>query len=224
LTAPATDAYLILFKNQLGDKSPGRENQMRLIKMLGLAVTAAVAAMAFVGATSANAANTQLCNLHGALTCGSAATSVSMAGWVELLGSLNIRCDNVGGSGTPLALANPQSVHISDLLFNSCKTSGNDKCVVIVQEQPLANLNKTGLDVGTLTGTTGKIYVECEDVLGDIDVECEYDATGLEFPVGGQHLTGDGTPVDEIGSDFLCPNSPTIDALLTTTANRYVLA
>jgi hypothetical protein len=192
--------------------------------MLGLAAVAAMAAMAFVGATSASAASTQLCNSHSALTCSSGATSVAQTGSGELLGSLNISCGDVSGAGTPLGLANPQQVHATELDFDECETSGEDACVVTTTELPLSNLNKTGLDAGTLTATNGKTFVECEDVFGSLDVECEYDATGLEFSVGAQHLTAEETPVDEIGSDFLCPNEPTLDGLLTTTSNRYVLA
>jgi hypothetical protein len=223
--------------------------------MIGLAAVAAMAAMAFVGATSASAASTALCNtnvhpneelvidkdskdivLHLPCPSGQLATGVSQAGSGELLGTLNIKCDTVNGLGTPLALGNPQQVHISGLDFESCETSESDGCHVLVLEQPLSNLNKTGLDAGTLTATNGRTFVECEDVFGSIDVECEYDAEGLQFSVGAQHLTAEETPVDEIGSDLLCPNEPKLDGLLTNvdhdiapadtgdTANRYVLA
>jgi hypothetical protein len=198
---------------------------MRLIKMLGLAAVAAMATMAFVGATSASAADTQLCNTHDsttALTCDSAATSTHWLGKVTFLGSLNIEC-HLDVSGTPLGLANPQQIHFI-YTFTKCKTSEGDDCIVTVKEQPLGNLNKTGLDSGTLTTTKGRRHVECEDVFGGLDVECEYDDTGVQFVVGAQYLTAEETPVDEIGSDFLCPNEPTLDGLLTTTANRYVLA
>jgi hypothetical protein len=126
--------------------------------MIGLA---AVAAMAF-GATSASAASTQLCNSHSALTCGEgqAATTVSVvnSGSGRLLGSIAIICDVINATGTPLALANPQQIHVSGLDFESCETSGNDDCHMLVLEQPLSNLNKTGLDVGTLTATNGRTF------------------------------------------------------------------
>jgi hypothetical protein len=214
-------------KNQLGADRREGGIEMRLIKMLGLAAVAAMAAMAFVGATSASAASTQLCNSHSALTCGEgqAATSVSVVGVGVLLGeTLDIVCRDIDASGTPLALANPQQIHVSGLDFKSCETSGGDGCVVTVNDQPLSNLNKTGLDSGTLTATNGFTFVECEDVFGSLDVQCEYDATGLVFTVGSQHLTAEETPVDEVGSDFLCPNEPALDGFLVTTAIRFVLA
>jgi hypothetical protein len=121
-------------------------------------------------------------------------------------------------------LGNPQSVHVEGLGMNNCDTSGFDACIVVAYELPLLNLNKTGLDAGIVTGTNGRVYVGCEDVWWGLDIECEYDATGLQFTVGAQHLTADDTLVDEIGPDTFCPVAPTLDGLLDTTTNRYILA
>jgi hypothetical protein len=206
---------------------------MRLIKMFGLAAVAAVAAMAFIGATSASALNTQLCNSHAALTCafGQGSTSVTMNnahdGVISVLSDLvDILCLNVSLTGTPLALANPQLVHVTDQELGACgTTASHNNCEITVTELPLAHLNKTGLDTGSLLGLSGKKLIECENVdIFGTDIECEYDFTGLTFSVGAQHLTAFETPMTEIGSDFLCPNNPTLDGLLHTTANRYVLA
>ena len=197
---------------------------MRLMKMLGLTAVVAMAAMAFIGATSASAfKNTQLCTSHTALTCSSAATSTSWTGSGRLLGSIDVICDSISGSGTPLGLAKPQAVHITALSFNSCETDGNDPCEVTVTELPLSSLLKIGLDAGVLFLLSGKTFVFCEGAIFGADLECEYDDTGVEFSVGAQHLTASETPVSEIGSDFFCPNEPTLDGLLTTTANRYIL-
>ena len=195
--------------------------------MLGLAAVAAMAAMAFVGATSASAnGETQLCNSHSALTCGSAATTISMTdvNTGRLLSSLvDVLCDDINGSGTPLALAKPQSIHITELSFEDCETNGGDGCEVTVLELPLSNLLKTGLDSGSITGTNGSTLVACEDVIFSTDIHCVYDATGLTFSVGSQHLTASNTQVDKI-SGSLCPDESFLDGLLVTTANRYVLA
>jgi hypothetical protein len=149
-----------------------------------------------------------------------------MLGEGVLLSSLvNILCLHVAGTGTPLALANPQQVHAT-LAFSNCGTkASHENCEVTVNEQPLANLLKTGLDAGTLTGTNGLTLVECENInIFGTDVHCEYDATNLQFTVGAQHLTADDTPVTEVPGLILCPDEPTLDGLLLTTANRYVLA
>jgi hypothetical protein len=58
---------------ELGGEPPGRENQMKLVKLTLLAITAAIAAMAFIGASSASAfpgwiascAKPQLLNCEG---------------------------------------------------------------------------------------------------------------------------------------------------------------
>ena len=202
---------------------------MRLIKMFGLAAVAAVAAMALVGATSASALNTELCTAHSALTCGAGndANTVSFLGSGELLSDLvDILCLDVHGTATPLALANPQSVHILLLDYLNCgTTSSHNNCDILVLELPLANLNKTGLDAGTLTAENGLVTVICEniDIFG-IDIECNYDATGLQFSVGAQHLTASNTKVDKT-SGSLCPEESFVDGLLETTGgNRYILA
>jgi hypothetical protein len=198
---------------------------MRFIKTLGLAAVAAVAAMAFIGATSASALNTQLCNSHGALTCGSAATSVSMNNAHDGVGTLlsdlvDVLCLNIETTATALALANPQVIHVTSLVFEGCGTkASHENCEVEVKELPLANLKKTGLDAGSVELTNGRAFLLCENVdIFGTDIECEYDGTGLTFSVGAQHLTAFETPVTETGSDFLCPNNPTLDGLLHTTA------
>ena len=216
---------------------------MRLVKMLGLAAVAAMAAMAFVGATSASAKeSTQLCKSHAALTCGNAASGVRMVDNPDttnhlLTELLDVLCDHIEGLGTPLTLAKPQQVHISGLLFGECEASTGDGCLVVVLEQPLANLLKTGLDQGTLTATNGSVLVECEDVLFGTDFHCVYDLTGLEVSVGAQHLDADNTQINEDADEplSLCPEESFVDMLLVTvdhdippadpgdTRERYVL-
>jgi hypothetical protein len=129
-------------------------------------------------------------------------------------------------SGTALGLANPQLIHVTALSYTGCGTNAaHTNCEVVVLELPLAHLNKTGLDTGSFLALGGKIHVICENVdIFGTDIECEYDATGLTFSVGAQHLTAFETPVAEIGSDFLCPNNPTLDGLLHTTEDKYILS
>jgi hypothetical protein len=198
---------------------------MRLIKILGLAAVAAVAAMAFVGATSASATfNTALCNTHTGLVCSSPSTSVSLLGDAIILATVDILCLHVEMEGTPLGLGKPQNVHILSRNFSGCGTNDeHDNCEVTTTQLPLGNLLKTGLDAGILTLTSGSLFVVCEniDIFGT-DIECEYDAAGLEFSAGALAVTANEQPMTEIGSDFLCPNNPTLDLLLTS--NRYILS
>ena len=195
--------------------------------MLGLAAAAAIVAMAFVGATSASAVSTQLCKTHETIVCeeGQAATTVSMVneGPGRLLTDLvDVICDSINATGTPLAAGAPQSIHVAELDFESCETNGGDGCEVSVLEQPLASLLSTGLDEGTLTGASGLTLVECEDVIFSTDIHCVYDSTALEFPVGAQHLTANETQVDFISGGGLCPDESLLDGLLVTTESAYV--
>jgi hypothetical protein len=200
---------------------------MRPIKMLGLAAIAAVAAMAFVGVTSASAANTQLCATHTGLTCSSPANSLHLVneGVLRVLNNLNaVLCLNVSLEATPLALANPQSVHTTALEFTGCGTnSAHTNCEIVVEELPLFNLSKTGLDQGVLTATNGQLSVICENVLGGLTIECTFDMTGAELGVGGGHATVNEMPLTEVGSDFMCPSEPQLDGLLKGTSAAYVL-
>ena len=200
---------------------------MRLVKMFGLAAVAAVAAMAFVGATSASATNTQLCKVHTGLTCGAgdAITSHHMvlaSGTVgQLLSSaFNVLCLSILIEATPLGLGNPQSIHTTSFTFTGCgSTSAHNNCTVTTPEQPLANLLKTGLEEGVLVFTSGQQRTQCPN----LGIDCLYDGEGMEFAVGGQHLTATETSVTELGGKFLCPNEGLVDGLFETLTDTYVL-
>ncbi len=192
--------------------------------MFGLAALAAVAAMAFVGATSASAGDTQLCKVNTSLLCpaGEARTAIHQVlatGTVgKLLALLNVLCLGVLVEATALGLANPQVVHALSMSFTGCGTgSAHDNCTVTVQELPLSHLLKTGPDEGVLTALNGRTRLQCS---GGID--CVYDTEGIEFAVGAQHLTAEKTPVTELGGKFFCPNEGALDGLLVTLDPTYV--
>jgi len=203
------------------------ELKVRLIKMLGLAAIAAMAAMALVGVTSASATSTQLCTAHTGLTCSSPASSIHLVneGVFRLLNELNpVLCLNVLIDATPLALGSPQSLHASSLALENCGTnSTHDNCEITVEELPLFNLLKTGLDEGSLTATNGQIYVICEQVLGWMTIECTFDSTGLLLAVAAGHATANQTPITEVGNSPLCPSQRRIDGLLKGLSAAYVL-
>ncbi len=189
--------------------------------MFGLAAVAAVAAMAFIGAGSASATDTELCLNHEPpeLICDERAEFVEMLGAGVLLADpVDLLCLHIFVAAEPLELDDPQLVHVDALEFNNCgNKASHSNCTVEVTELPLTLLLKTGLDQGTLTGDNGLALLDCQniDIFG-IDIECTYDGTGLELAVGAQHLTADDTPVTEVGSDFLCPDDPTLDMLLAS--------
>jgi len=200
---------------------------MRLIKTFGLAALAAVAAMAFLGATSASAeTSTQMCKTHTGLTCGAgnAVTSHHMvlaSGTVgKLLSSTTVLCLNILIEATPLGLGSPQSLHTTSFTFTGCGTgSAHDNCAVTTTEQPLANLLKTGLDEGVLAFTNGQQRTVC----ANLGIDCVYDGAEMEVSVGGQHLTASETPTTELGGKFFCPNEGFVDGLFETLTNTYVL-
>ncbi|HEX6752252.1 MAG TPA: hypothetical protein VF093_01505 [Solirubrobacterales bacterium] len=199
---------------------------MRLIKMFGLAALAAVAAMAFVGATSASAStSTQLCTAHTGLTCG-AGKGVGLAHYFlasgtigELLATIDILCLGILGAITPLGLGSPQSIHMQ-ISATSCGTGSlHNNCTLTVDEQPLANLLKTGLDEGVQTLVSGRWHIICTS----LGLDCVYDLEGIQFNVAEGHLTANETPMNELGGKFFCPDEGFFDALLESSADTYVL-
>ncbi|HEY5708794.1 MAG TPA: hypothetical protein VIS51_05325 [Solirubrobacterales bacterium] len=200
---------------------------MRLIKMFGLAALAAVAAMAVVGATSASASTTtQLCGVHTSLTCGDGNGSaqvhlVTAAGTVlKLLATISVLCLGELWQLDTLGLGNPQSVHSLTKTVTGCGTgSSHNNCTVTVQEQPLFDVLKTGLDEGVATSTNGRLRLQC----ANLGLDCVYDLEGLELAVGGGHWTFDETPTNELGGKFFCPDEGLLDALFETLGNVFVL-
>jgi hypothetical protein len=138
----------------------------------------------------------------------------------KLLGATNVLCLDILIEATPLGLGNPQSIHTTSFTFTGCGTgSAHNNCTVTTPEQPLANLLKTGLEEGVLTFTSGQQRTQCPN----LGIDCLYDGEGMEFTVGGQHLTATETGVTELGGKFLCPNEGLVDGLFETLADTYVL-
>lgn len=197
---------------------------MRPIRTFGLAALVAVAAMAFIGATSASATSTQLCTAHTGLTCSSAASSTHLvlaSGTVgELLANIDILCLGILFEATTLGLGSPQSIHGTSLSFSGCGTgSAHNNCTATIEEQPLGSLLKTGLDEGVLTLTSGRLRAQC----ANLGINCVYDTEGVEFADGGGHLTAEEAPMTELGGKFLCPDEGLLDGLLETLGDTYVL-
>jgi hypothetical protein len=198
---------------------------MRSIGKIGLAALTAVVAMSLIGATSGSASGTQLCTVHTGLTCGegkAAATvhQVLAAGTVgELLATIDVLCLSFLVEATALGLGNPQSIHATTQTFGGCGTgSAHNNCTVTVQEQPLLNLLKTGLDEGRLTATNGRTKLQCPN----LGIDCVYDLAGMEFSVGEGHLTAFGTATNELGGKFFCPDEGVLDGLLETLSDTFI--
>ncbi|HEY5708796.1 MAG TPA: hypothetical protein VIS51_05335 [Solirubrobacterales bacterium] len=200
---------------------------MRLVKTFASAALAVLAAMAFVGATSASASTTtQLCGIHNSLTCGDGNGSAQVhlvlaAGTVlQLLATINVLCLGELWELDTLGLGNPQSVHTLTHTVSGCGTGpSHDNCTVTVQEQSLFNVLKTGLDEGVATSTNGRLRLQC----ANLGLDCVYDLEGLEASVGNGHWTFEETPTNELGGKFFCPDEGFVHALLETLGDVYVL-
>ena len=193
---------------------------MRLIKMLGLAVVAAIASMAFLGASSASAnQSTTLCKINQ-LPCASgnqwpkgtklAGTSVGTA---LLLSSLvTVHCNGTAsGEITSAALANPLSGTLVPS-FTGCKTSGGTNCTVTTSSGTLLLL-KTGPNVGVATVHNVLARVQC-----GVFIDCSYTSKGVQLQAKSlsgatpARLHANGVELENEGG-FLCPDESFWDAL-----------
>jgi hypothetical protein len=201
--------------------------------MFGLTALAAVAAMAFIGASSASATSTQLCKVHTGTTCpaGSATTAVHLVNKAGTVGTLlnslvNVLCLNVLGQGTPLGLAAPQQIHSTVLSFTNCGTSAShNECTVTTEALPLFNLLYTALDEGTLTAEGGVARVKCT-VFGFIKIDCKYGTVGLSFNVKGGNpavLKAENKAVQFIEGSALCPTESSLDGEVVSLEEVHIL-
>jgi hypothetical protein len=204
---------------------------VRLIKVFGLAAVAGVAAMAFVGASSAMALeHTLLCKNHNSATsCSEVPTSIHIvASNPTLLSSLgNITCESSLGTGTPGASGAPQVITITSLTWTNCELGG-EPCTVTTPTLGAVNVLKTALNLGTLELSKTVIKVVCGSF-----VSCKYEPNaeqiltveGALHNVGTGHgmVTANGLDVHKVGSGF-CPSSAEWDALYEPLEHVYIVA
>jgi hypothetical protein len=179
--------------------------------MVGLVALTALAAMAFVGASSAVAKEpTALCHQnedpcpalsidekgvpHGRIT--ELHMTLNGIGILHGLSPLfNVLClsglalGEVLGLGGELVVEgkkviDPQQVHLSKLDFTLCGTNAtHTNCEIKALELPiLVDVLRTGASLGTATGLNGSTLVKCNiPLIGTID--CIYKGEGLGFDV-----------------------------------------
>jgi len=192
--------------------------------MFGLAAIAAVAAMAFVGASSAMATfPTQLCssNEGGALTC-SAGNVVTHVHFVDsaaklLTNVLNVTC-NALFLGDSLGLAQPLLVH-GEFTYSGC----NNGCTAEDLEGGLLLILKTAANLAEVKGDGFKVNVHCLNV-----IECEYDGQGLvghglgaNLPTTAGEVSISEQTVHSVGG-LLCPSTAKLDALFESLTDVYI--
>jgi hypothetical protein len=202
------------------DHLPRREFKVRTIKLIGL--TAALAAMALIGASSAMAeGSTALCKVdQSPCAAGNLFGTVheeSVGKATLLSSSLNVEC-NVLFSGTA-TLGNPATV-TGKFTYSSC----NNSCSVVEQGGPsVITVLRLGHELADVTGK-GEVKLTC--LFGF--VKCVYNGTGLQGhglgPLlstqknGEVRIEGQETHIVS-GS---CPASAFLDLLTTPLEAAYI--
>jgi len=218
--------------------------------MFSLAALAAVAAMAFMGASTAAAStNTLLCKNHEQ-PCNNPVSlihlvSVKDAGgnYPRLLNSTaNILCLEVLAEGHVLGLGNPQEVHLLSLTASGCGTnSSHNNCTFTMsasEESPtLIDVLRESLNLGKINllkdneGKSPTLHVECT-IFGFIEIECTWDLTGLEFNMegaghsggaGNGMITANKSPGSLTEGTGLCPETESLDFLLEPLEPAYIV-
>jgi hypothetical protein len=208
--------------------------------MFGLAAIAAVAVMAFVGATSAMATSTVLCDEHVETKCPAghelkSVHAVLTSGTVlTLLNTVaNVLCLNVSVQAASLGLAAPLQLHPSSIVINGCgTTSAHTNCTVKVENTaelplPLLLLLKNVLNGGILFVDGGFTHVKCT-IAGFIKIDCTYSGNEVSFSAGGAGgtngngmFTTENAPVEPVVG--LCPVTSSLDGLLEPLVATYIL-
>jgi len=211
---------------------------VKYVKILGLAVVAAMALMAFVGASSASA--TVLCEetptgtnpatCPTGATYGPGTTIIGTAVNAKLtttgVGFPNVICkhsETEAVTETTGGAAATVTGRIENLTFSECKTDQviPTPCTVSVEHLPYhAEVHwTTGTHNGTLTVKTGGTGNPGAAVICSGVIECEFSKSLFELPVTGgnpAHVTASqvGLSLTSLG---LCPSSASWDATYAAT-------
>jgi hypothetical protein len=214
---------------------------MRLIKMFGLASVAAVAAMAFVGASSAMATfDTALCTEASVtLACPDAklATEVHFVALDPILVTPigTILCKEAlfkghveinATTGKRLAPAGASlGITLLELIFTNCEIN-KTACTVTTTHLGLLNVLKTAANLATVvdSGTGG--FIEVKVVCGAV-ISCTYKGEGLtghglSAEAGGKGaVTYTGATVTK-ASGILCPKEAKLTANYETLVSLWI--
>jgi hypothetical protein len=194
--------------------------------MFGLAAIAAVAAMAFVGASSATATTTQLCSNHTGACVEPGTIHAESEGKGVLLNSFQqVECNvlilSTHLKGLAAAGSGGQIDHVlaGDLRYTNC-----EPCTVTVLTGGLLFGLRTGHEVGTITGTGFKVKVTCF-----LFFNCVYTSAALTGVALGPLLSANGTSLIHFNkapvtseSGGLCPPTAELDVLFKTLDLLYV--
>jgi hypothetical protein len=206
-----------------------RENQVKPIKMLGLAALGALLAMAFVGVSSAMAGTTKLCstdvetlaeeNSCGAVTHVHETTLSGEANQATLLSSvINVKCD-VLFLGDTLGEGAPLVIH-GEFTYTNCNKGS---CTVTEESlDSLIEVLRTSHETASVTGE-GEVNVHC-----GFFINCTYNGEGLEGsgkgPLLSSETNGEVTLTGQETSRVsgFCPESAFLDIKTTPLSATYL--
>lgn len=189
--------------------------------MFGLTALAALMAMAFVGASSAMAGNTQLCTTDpGAGACGSPVTHVheTSVGKGKLLASITVEC-NVLFLSTSVGGLNPPQVLEGHLTYTSC---GSCSVSEVTGTTAVVALLRTSHETAVLTFEF-EIHVSCTGI------NCFYNGEGLVGTAKGPLLSTQANGEVAIQGQeihkfkgLLCPAATFLDITTTPLSATYI--
>jgi len=203
---------------------------MRLVKILGLTIVPAVAAMAFLGPSSAMATfSTSLCYEEStSLECpaGQRVHEFTMsAGTVyfktSLLTVLCLSSKMKSLVESQNNLDNPLQVKVAELTWENCGSNADhNNCTVTNEKLPLFDILKTGADLGTATALGPEVHIVCSGL------NCYYGSAVVEGFVieSALHTGGAGNGMLTVPQilephvkGFLCPKTAHLEALYEPT-------
>jgi len=192
--------------------------------MIGLAALTALAAMAFVGASSAMAESTTLCTADGS-GCGVTHVHETSVGKAKLLTSLGTTECNVLALGDVVgaALNNPLVLAVN-FSYSNCLL-GSTSCTATEESAPAeVKVLKEGHETTKVTGE-GLVHLVCGS-----SIDCSYNGVGLvgigkgpllSTQTNGEVTTNEATTNKETGG-FLCPKTSKLDITTTPLAATYI--
>lgn len=194
---------------------------MKLARMIGLGLVAAIAVMALIGASSAMAETTALCKVDED-PCAEANQVTEVHYKAEkiiiLTSSMNYECDALL-SGTVSKLGETQTLEAQSLTYTNC----NQGCTRTVTKLGSFSIQRSALELAKISGSGFEISVKCGTT-----INCSYAFNELNGTVKGSLLTGDNghityekATLQKLGG-FLCPTEAYLDALFVASEPVYV--
>ena len=203
--------------------------------MFGLAAIAAVASMAFVGASSATAESSLLC-LNDTATLTPTAVECNEPMTVHfvttekaklLTPGITVECDVLVAGEVLLGLVTngPVLIHVATtgLVYSNCTAT----CTVTTVKGGIISVLKEGNELAKVTGSnTFEVKVVCGEV-----INCQYTAENLighglgplVAGTGGKgHVTFFEKSVASLPGGIVCPSTAKLDALFQSLVPLYV--